>query len=765
MEMFKLNKISRMLALAGLVGISGSAIAEVTEEVSNLVIAPIVVTGTRIEQNSFDLPMSIDVTDAEKIQAGQLKVNLSESSARVPGVVINNRNNPAQDLAIQIRGFGARSAFGVRGVRLYADGIPMTMPDGQGQTGTFNLDTADRVEYLRGPFSALYGNSSGGVVQIFTKDGEKDPTMTGGITFGSDNTRRESIGFSDSGDGFDYVINANTYRSDGYRDQSETRRDTLHGKLNFKINEDTKLTIVATALDQPDNEDPQGLTLDEYKRNRKQAAPASLLYDTRVSRSHQQLGATLEHKFTPNDTARFMLYYGQRDNEQYQSIPISAQRSSDRNGGGVATIEREFGGADLRWMHVGSIADKPFNITLGLNLDSMRDDRKGYENFFANTAFGTVPGDAAPVDPVTGNTTCGSIVGGQPIVCGVKGNLRRSEINKVSNFDQYLQGSIDLSTKFTLSGGLRHSEVRFKNDDKYIADSGYSGLNPDDSGRVTFSETTPVVGAIFKVTEAFNVYANAGESFETPTFVEMAYNPDTTKAGLNLDLTPSKSRQYEVGAKALIADNTLLNLALFKIDTDDEIVVATAQGGRTTYRNVPSSERKGLELSLDSKLPNNFGIYLAYSLLDAEFSKSFDACKNPLAGPGNTCRFNNPADFERISSGSKIPGTYRYNLFGEVSWKYQPLGFSTALEMRKSSDTNVSFNSADGKADGYTVFSWRGGFAQQVNNWRFSEFVRVENITDKEYVGAVRVADGNARFYEAAPERSWLFGLNASYKF
>ncbi len=754
--MFKLNKISSLLTMAGLLGSSGVVVAEEVDAASVVNIAPIVVTGTRVEQNSFDLPMSIDVTDAAQIQEGQLKVNLSESSARVPGVVINNRNNPAQDLAIQVRGFGARSAFGVRGVRLYADGIPMTMPDGQGQTGTFNLDTASRVEYLRGPFSALYGNSSGGVVQIFTKDGENDPTLSGGITFGSDGTRRESLGFSDSGEGFDYVINANTYRSDGYRDMSDTRRDTLHGKINFKLNDETKLTIVATALDQPDNEDPQGLTLDEYKANRKQAAPASILYNTRVSRSHQQVGAILEHLFTPNDNVRLMAYYGERDNEQFQSIPISAQRSSDRNGGGVATIEREFGGVDLRWNHKGNIVEKPYNFTVGMNLDGMTDDRKGYENFLANVAFGSVPNGA----------DCGSIVGGQPIVCGVKGNLRRNEKNTLSNFDQYIQGSIDLTKQFTLSGGLRHSEVRFKNEDKYILlTGGYAGINPDDGGRVKFSETTPVIGTVFKVTDTFNIYANAGESFETPTFVEMAYNPDTTKDGLNLDLKPAKSRQYEIGAKALVADNTLVNFAVFKIDTEDEIVVATAQGGRTTYRNVPSSERKGMELSIDSKFSNNVGVYFAYSLLDAEFDKSFNACKNPLAGPGSTCRFGNAADFETIASGSKVPGTYRYNLFGEVSWKYQPLGFNTALEMRKSSSTNVSFNSEDGKADGYTIFSWRGGFSQQFSNWRFSEFVRVENLTDKKYVGAVRVADGNQRFYEAAPERNWLLGLSAAYKF
>lgn len=734
---FRLTKIQYSLIIAGLLSVSIAAIAEegLDENQDNAVrLAPVVVTGTRVEQNSFDLPMSIDATDAQQIQEGQLKVNLSESSARVPGVVINNRNNPAQDLAIQIRGFGARSAFGVRGVRLYADGIPMTMPDGQGQTGTFNLDTAARVEYLRGPFSALYGNSSGGVVQIFTQDGAKQPAILGGMTFGSFGTQRYSLGLTGSGDGFDVVVNANTYRSDGYRDQSDTSRETLHGKFNFKLGDSTKLTVVATALDQPDNQDPQGLTKEEYKQNRKQAAPAAIQFDTRVSRSHEQIGATLEHVFTQNDTARIMAYYGQRDNEQFQSIPVSAQTASDRNGGGVAAIDREFGGLDVRWTHKGEIAESPYNFTVGLNYDKMTDDRTGYENFIG-------------------------------AALGVRGQLRRDETNTARNFDQYAQGSIEFARRFTLSGGLRHSKVRFKNDDNYIVDSAYPGLNPDDSGSVTFSETTPVIGAIFKLTDAVNLYANAGKSFETPTLVEMAYNPNTAKAGLNMDLNPSISRQYEIGAKAFVGDNTLVNLALFKIDTDDEIVVATSQGGRATYRNVPSSERKGLEFSIDSKLSDNLGAYLAYTLLDAEFDKSFSACKVPLAGPGSTCRFNNAADFEQISSGSKIPGTYRYSLYGEISWKYQPIGFTTAIEMRKNSDTNVSFNSADGKADGYTVFNWRGGFKQQLSNWNFTEFVRIENITDKMYIGSVRVADGNGRFYEAAPGRNWLLGLNASYRF
>lgn len=762
MKVFELNRMYSVLALAGVFGMTNIAMAESGIDEQTLLAPPVVVTATRVEQNSFDLPMSIDATNAAQIQDGQLKVNLSESSARVPGVVVNNRNNPAQDLAIQIRGFGARSAFGVRGVRLYADGIPMTMPDGQGQTGTFNLDTASRVEYLRGPFSALYGNSSGGVVQIFTKDGEKEPTLSGGITFGSDNTRRESIGFGDSGEGFDYVINANTYRSDGYRDQSETRRDTLHGKINFKFSDATKLTLVATALDQPDNEDPQGLTADQLKENRKQAGVGSEKFDTRVSRSHEQVGATLEHKFTEDDTVRLMAYYGERENTQYQSLTIAAQRN-DLNGGGVATIDREFGGVDARWTHKGSLGEHAYSLTAGMNYDRMRDDRKGFENFRSNKPVGGIPDPPPTVD-------CGNKA--NAVVCGVKGHLRRDEINTAKNFDQFLQGEVELSKRLILSGGLRHSKVRFNTDDKFLLATAYPSKNEDDSGSVTFSETTPVIGAVFKLNDTVNLYANAGESFETPTFVEMAYK--AVGSGFNFDLKPAKSRQYEAGIKAFISEKTLINAAVFNIDTDNEIVVQQQSGGRTVYQNVKSSERQGFELSLDSQFDNGLGAYLAYTYLDAEFSSDFKACR-PFRGKQTACNINKKASpdndvpgnsgGEIIKSGTDIPGTFKQTLYGEVSWKYAPMGFSTALEARANSKTYVAFKPEYGKAGGYTVVAWRGGFTQKVNNWKLNEFVRIDNLFDKDYVSSVRVGDLNGRYYESAPGRTWLLGLNASYQF
>jgi iron complex outermembrane receptor protein len=470
-----------------------------------------------------------------------------------------------------------------------------------------------------------------------------------------------------------------------------------------------------------------------------------------------------------------MTYYGQRDNEQFTSISVNAQLD-DRNGGGVSTISREFGGVDTRWTHKGNLGDKPFNFTVGMNYDRVVDDRKGYENFIANLAPGLMRNNFTPLDSVYSRTTCGSSAGGQPIVCGVQGILRRDEKNTASNFDQYLQATFDLHPRWSVTGGLRHSRVNFKNDDFYTNNI-YAAGNPeiggdktnlDDSGSLRFSKTTPVIGAVFRVTDTFNLFANAGESFETPTLIEMAYR--ASGSGLNIDLKPSISRQYEAGVKWMIGSATLFNASLYKIDTDNEIVIQQSAGGRAVFQNVKSSERKGFELSLDTRFDNGLAAYVAYSYLDAALTSAFSTCR-PFSGLQTRCEATTTiatttdSGVETIQSGANIPGTYKQTLYGEISWKYKPSGFSTALEGRANSKTYVAFKPEYGSAAGYAVAAWRGGFSQKLNNWNVSEFVRIDNLFDKDYVGSVRVGDLNSRYYEAAPGRNWLLGLNASYSF
>ncbi len=356
------------------------------------------------------------------------------------------------------------------------------------------------------------------------------------------------------------------------------RRDLFNAKLGIQLNEDTHLTVILTDLDQPVSQDPLGLTKAQWSANPRQAGNNANLFNTRVQKSQTHLGIKLDHTIDEDNTISVIAYGGERQNTQYLATPIGAQTPAGSSGG-LSKINRDFGGIDLRYVHKGQLADRPYNIALGTNFDSMTDERTGYNNFIGTTT-------------------------------GVQGALRRNESDNARNFDQYVQGQWSPLDRIDVIAGARHSNVDISSNDHYLS-------NGNDSGSVTFQKTTSVIGAIFKVTPAFNLYANAGKGFETPTLIEMAYNPSGA-AGLNFGLKPSTSNNYEIGAKAFIGDNTRANIAIFKTDTENEIVTATNSGGRTTYKNATTTTRKGFEASVDSTLNYGFTAYAAYTYIDAK---------------------------------------------------------------------------------------------------------------------------------------------------
>lgn len=694
--------------------------------------APVVVTATRQQQNSFDLPLSIDSVSAEQIQDGQLQVNVSESLARVPGIVAQFRGQYAQDLQVSTRGFGARSQFGVRGIRLYSDGIPLTMPDGQGQTGTMDPGSARSIEVMRGPFSALYGNSSGGVMQIFTADGPKDPTVQTSYTTGSYDTQREAVKVGGTAGAVNYNADLSHLESDDYRQHAAVRRTLFNTKVGVQLNQDTQLTLLGTYLDQPEAQDPLSLTQAQWKANPKQANPNAYLFNTRVERRHTQVGARIEHNLDEDNLISIMAYGGSRFNLQYQSIPIAAQVPSGSSGG-VAQINRNFGGGDVRFTHKGLLAGGAYSVSLGANYDSVTDDRTGYTNYIQVASGPTL--------------TCGKTA-----QCGVKGALKRDEKDSSWNFDQYAQAEWSPTERWNLLTGVRHSSVTLKSNDKYVVTG-----NKDDSGSVTYQKTTPVAGVLFKLTPSVNLYANAGKGFETPTLVEMAYSPDG--GGFNLNLKPSTSYNYEVGAKAFLGMHTRANLALFHIKTDDEIVVANSNNGRSSYQNAGSTRREGFEFSVDSEFGAGFTGYASYAYLNAEYTDPY--CSGKVTS--NKAQCSGPS-VAWVNSGKDLPGTYSRTAYAELAWKYAPMGFSTALEGRAMSKVYVADTNND-SAPGFGTMSWRGGFNQSIRSWKIAEFVRVDNLFDRHVIGSVKINDSNKQYFEPAANRNWLLGLSASYQF
>ncbi|TFW71197.1 TonB-dependent receptor [Methylotenera oryzisoli] len=706
------------LAVLSTFGIAQQAQAETAEKI---VTAPVVVTATRVEQNSFDLPVAIDVVESKDIQNGQLQMTLSESLIRVPGITAQNRTQSAQDPQISSRGFGSRSSFGVRGVRVYVDGIPLTMPDGQGQPGVVDLSAVKSIEVMRGPFSALYGNSSGGVIQMLTKDAPKTPEVGATVMFGSYDTKRQILDAAGTAENIEYLVNVSNFETNGYRDHSASNKQQATAKFKINISEDTKINALLNWFEQ-EAEDPLGLPRvatanDPSAFTNPKAAPNSAYNaNTKVSRNHTQVGFNIEHALNSNNKINLMTYAGNRENLQYLSTNVSS------NAGRASSISRDFWGTDLRWDNKGSLFNLPYSLSMGLTYGKMNDVRLD---------INTDKGIKRPIIANNANSA-----------------LNRDEDNISTNFDQYIQGKISLSDNLDIHAGARHTKVELEVKDHFLSGTANNGNN---SGSVEYQKTTPVIGAIWKVTPTINLYANYGKGFETPTFIEAAYN-SVNNGAPNLTLKPSESTNYELGLKSVIADNHQLNFNVFKIDTKNEIVTKeTNSFNRSVFGNADKTKRTGAELSIDSQYDNNISTYLSYSLLNAKFDSDFTYI--PSSGTPTT-----------ILSGNKIPGTYRSQIYGELAWRYAPLGFKTALEARHNSKVYVNDINTD-SAHAYTIFNIRAGFEQNLANWRLSEYVRVENLSDKNYIGSVRVNDSNLRFFEPAAGRNYLLGLSAQYKF
>src|ERR1700722_1242134 len=390
-------------------------------------LSPIVVIATRVAESSFDVPASVDRVSQEEIQKGQVQINISESLMTVPGVSAESRQNYAQDVQLSVRGFGARSSFGVRGVRLYSDGIPGTMPDGQGQFSQFDLGSAQRIEVLRGPFSALYGNSSGGVIAIFTEDAKPGYLIDATALYGTFNTQRYALKTEGEG-AVNYVLDAAHFQTDGYRFHSDAERDNFNSKLRFAMSDASTLTVVANVVETPSVQDALGLNRAQLAADPRQAGTGAVQFNTRKSLNQEQLGVIYDNKLTADDELSAMIYSGHRATTQFQAIPVATQQNAPLYPGGVIDLDRAFWGIDTHITDKREIAGTPLQIVGGINYDDLEEARKGYLNF----------------------------IGSQT---GVEGGLRRDEANHVYDFDQYLQAQWDPEAHWRMIAGVHNNVV------------------------------------------------------------------------------------------------------------------------------------------------------------------------------------------------------------------------------------------------------------------------------------------------------------------
>ncbi|EXS21968.1 TonB-dependent receptor [Acinetobacter pittii] len=668
------------------------------------------VEATRTDTTYLQTPASVFRIDAPQVDTSS-QVNLTEVVKGIPSLQLRNRENYAQDLQLSMRGFGARSTFGVRGIRLYVDGIPATMPDGQGQTSNIDLSSLDHVEVLTGPFSSLYGNSSGGTILTSTKEGQGKDSIELSYSGGSHDKSRAGLVLQGGAKGANepsYVISSSYFDTDGYREHSGAEKVLNNAKLSWNLDDGSKINWVTNYV-KIHADDPQGLTHDQWNANPKQQVPFLKQFNVRKDIEQTQTGVTWSKPINDKNELYAMAYLGNRQVTQYQSIPKSTQDASINHAGGVIDFERDYYGADLRW--TGKELLPNTTVSVGVALDAMDEDRKGFENF--------------------------NLVNGQPSY-GVKGNLRRDEDNTLWNIDPYLQASWQFLPTWRLDTGIRYSNVHYKSEDRYLS-------NGDDSGKTDYDKVLPSAALSWQILPELMAYVSYAKGFETPTFTEMAYRPDG-ESGFNFDLTASTSDTYETGLKS---QNRLgdFTLAVFQTKTKDDIVSAGNSNGRSTFRNADKTLREGVEFAWNKKLWRDLTATASYTYLDATFDADIPAL----------------GSIAQIPSGNAIPGIAKNQAYASLAW--QPShGLYGGIDVQYMDKVYVNDTNSDA-APSYSVTSANVGYAWVMGDWKVNSFARVDNLFDKNYAGSVIVNDGNGRYFEPADGRNWSAGLRVIKQF
>lgn len=549
---------------------TGQAAQQPATTATATTLAPVVVTATRNETPLTEVPASVSVVDEGDIQLGQQTIGLDESLNRVPGVFIQNSFNFAQDQRLSIRGFGTRSAFGVRELKVMVDGLPETSPDGQTEFDNVDLGAVRRIEVLRGPASSLYGNASGGVLNITTEDGPARPfseIRTIGGSYGLLKTQAKIGGQVGK---LNFFFNTSYFYLDGYRDNSRAKAVVFTGKVRYAINANSDLTTILNFTDSPLAQDPGALITAEIKRNRRQARALNVTLDNGESVTQGKLGFVYRNEFAPGHEITVTQYTMFRQFGAKLPVLPSA-------GGGVVVFDRFGIGGGVKYSWDANFGGFRNRFMVGVDTQYQIDNRRRFNN----------------------NN-------------GKSGNLRFHQDEEVQSVGPFIRNEFYLTENLILSAGLRYDNIRFTVSDYFLRDGNQSGTR-------TFDQISPMGGILYNPLPWLTLYANVSTAFQVPTTTEFA-NPNEI-GGLNPDIDPQKAINYEVGTRGTLWNRLRYEGSFFWITLDDELVQFQGASGRTFFRNAGRSTRRGIETSFQLPITDELGWTFSYTYLDAQYDR------------------------------------------------------------------------------------------------------------------------------------------------
>ena len=581
-----------------------SALGAVADEIPS--IEEVTVISSRVEQSAKDVPAAISVVGKKDIQLGRQQLGLDESLNRVPGVFAQNRYNFARDLRLSIRGFGARANFGIRGLKIYADGIPATTADGQSGVDDIDLGSLQRIEITRGPSSALYGASSGGVINLFSEDGPDVPYIESGITIGEDQQRKLQIKTGGQSGRLNYMVSVSDLSYDGYRDHAKVESTQLNSKFRYDIDDSSELTVIFNLVDSPTAEDAGGITSAQVDADPTQAQPRNLSSNAGEELDQQKIGLIYKKALSADVEMIVRNYYVWRDFSAFLPFGTHIPFVPDD---GVVEFDRFFYGGGIQFSFDTELFGRPNQVTTGFDVDIQEDDRQRYLNN-----------------------------------AGRQGALTFDQIEEAKSYGVFVRNELSLTDEVSLIVGLRFDQVELSVDDKYL-------LNADQSSDIDFDEFSPMLGVVWDLSPQVSVYANYATSFETPTFTELASparNLDVSLGGFN-NVSAQEAESYEVGFKGrFLAGRLYLDAAVFTMQVDDEITSVANIGNRAFFENA-DTDRNGLEVTAIVQASDNLKFSFAYTYSDFEFD-SF--ATNPTI------------------AGNNLPGLPEHQLFAEASYTH-----------------------------------------------------------------------------------------------
>lgn len=668
------------------------------------------VSVTRTPEPLARVPFAVGVVNRTDLQRAQLTVGLDEALNNIPGVVVSNRYNFSLDQRISIRGFGARSNFGVRGIKILLDGIPQTLPDGQSQLTNVEFADLGRAEVLRGASSSLYGNASGGVISLESQPAAQAPFAQRVLTQAGSGRRNGdafykwqswSSGRLGNASG---TLSLSQFKSDGFRLHSAAEIRQLNAGVDYVFSGSTLGTVRFSAADDPKAENPGALTGAELVVNPDSAAATNILRGADKDVQQQQLALGLRHFDGAGNEYRISLFGVLRNLKNPLAAPPPGPFVP--NLGTYVGIDRVAGGARVSGTRVlGAHATAP-RLSFGADLQRMRDNRQNF------TSVSGVPTDSVLID----------------------------QQEKITEFGPFAQMQWSPRPELLVNGGVRYDWVRFAVTDHHLSDG------VDNSGARTNSDPSANVGASWSFGDRFTPYVNLSTSFETPTTTELVNQPNGT-GGFNTELKPQRAVNYEIGARGQPARWVEYSVALFLGRITDAIVQRQEVGGRAFFANAGRTHNDGAEVGVSVTPTTGLTLRGAYTYSHFRFTDYVDANGNSLAGnrlPGV------PDDFWRFGVRGALPGGFFLDADNTLS-------SSVAAD-----DANTGALVADSWGAGVT--NLRVGWDGDVGQLAVAPFIGVNNLWNRRYVASVTINGAGGRVFEPAPLRVIYLGAEIGYR-